>query len=165
MQKRQILLWGCKMFTTLLPDQNSLRAAVNLQLRVRPPGHFQCRQHAHPWLVQAWRCLRVSIRICMRACSVVVWLLVTPWTLAHQAPLTREFPGKNTGECCHFLLQGIFPTQGSNSHLLRWQADSLPQSHQGCSRVSVDNSNFLPTVSGLGLIYCIILFKIYWFCK
>ena len=24
------------------------------------------------------------------------------------------FPGKNTGVVCHFLLQGIFPTQGSN---------------------------------------------------
>ena len=28
-----------------------------------------------------------------------------------------DFPGKNTGGGCHFLLQGIFPTQGSNSHL------------------------------------------------
>ena len=40
-------------------------------------------------------------------------------------------PGKNTGEGCHFLLQGIFPTQGSNPHLLHWQADSLSLSHQG----------------------------------
>ena len=35
--------------------------------------------------------------------------------------------GKNTGVDCHFLLQGIFPTQGSNLsllHLLHWQADS-----------------------------------------
>ena len=28
------------------------------------------------------------------------------------------------------LLQGIFPTQGSNSHLLHWQADSLLLSHR-----------------------------------
>ena len=37
-------------------------------------------------------------------------------------------PGKNTGMGCHFLLQRIFPTQGSNLHLLHvlhWQADSL----------------------------------------
>ena len=27
--------------------------------------------------------------------------------------------------------RGIFPTQGSNPHLLHWQADSLPLSHQG----------------------------------
>ena len=31
----------------------------------------------------------------------------------------------------HFLLQGIFPTQGLNLCLLHWQADSLPLSHQG----------------------------------
>ena len=30
-----------------------------------------------------------------------------------------------------FLLQGIFPTQGSNLHLLHWWVDSLPLSHQG----------------------------------
>ena len=32
---------------------------------------------------------------------------------------------------CHLLLQGIFPTQGSNRCLLHWQADSLPLSHLG----------------------------------
>ena len=32
---------------------------------------------------------------------------------------------------CHLLLQGIFLTQGSNPHLLHWQADSLLLSHQG----------------------------------
>ena len=30
-----------------------------------------------------------------------------------------------------FLLQEIFPTQGSNPHLLLWQADSLLPSHLG----------------------------------
>ena len=29
----------------------------------------------------------------------------------------QGFPGKNTGVGCHFLLQGIFPTQGSNPYL------------------------------------------------
>ena len=37
------------------------------------------------------------------------------WTVAHQ---TLLFPGKNTGAGFHFLLQGIFPTQGSNTCLL-----------------------------------------------
>ena len=39
-----------------------------------------------------------------------------------------NLPGKNTGVGCHFLFQGIFPTQGSNLRLLgllHWQADSL----------------------------------------
>ena len=45
--------------------------------------------------------------------------LLCPW----------DFPGKNTGTVCHFLLQGIFPTQVLNwclLHLLHWQADALP---------------------------------------
>ena len=43
-------------------------------------------------------------------------LFATPWTLTRQAPLW-DFPGKHTGVGCHFLLQGIFPTQGSNPAL------------------------------------------------
>ena len=35
-------------------------------------------------------------------------------------------PGKNAGVGCYALLQGIFPTQGSNLHLLHWQGGSLP---------------------------------------
>ena len=42
-----------------------------------------------------------------------------------------DFPGKNTGVGCHFLLQEIFPPQGLNPHLLHWQVDSLPLSHEG----------------------------------
>ena len=42
--------------------------------------------------------------------------------------------GKNTGVGCHALLQRIFPTQGSNQHLLRllhWQVCSLPLTPPG----------------------------------
>ena len=43
-----------------------------------------------------------------------------------------DSPGRNTGVGYHFLLQGVFPTQGLN--LLHWQEDSLPLSHQGTIR-------------------------------
>ena len=46
-----------------------------------------------------------------------VRLFVTPWAVAYQAPLSRDLPGKSTGVDCHFLLQGIFPTQGLNPDL------------------------------------------------
>ena len=36
-----------------------------------------------------------------------VCLCSTPETAAHQAPLSRDSPGKNTGEGCHFLLQCV----------------------------------------------------------
>ena len=63
-----------------------------------------------------------------------VRLFETLWTAAHQAPHPWDSPGKNIGVGCHFLLQGIFLTQGLNPHLFRlphWQASSLPVSHQG----------------------------------
>ena len=42
------------------------------------------------------------------------------------------FPGKNTGVGCHFLLQEVFLTLGSNPtllHLLHWQMNSLTPHH------------------------------------
>ena len=40
-----------------------------------------------------------------------VQIFAIPWTVACQALLSMDFPGKNTGVGCHSLLQGIFPTQ------------------------------------------------------
>ena len=40
----------------------------------------------------------------------------------------QDFPGKNIGVGCHFLLQGIFLTLRSNLCVLYWQVDSLPLS-------------------------------------
>ena len=41
-----------------------------------------------------------------------------PWTAAHQAPLSMGSSRQEHWEGCHFLLQGIFLTQGSNLGLL-----------------------------------------------
>ena len=73
--------------------------------------------------------------ICVLSCSVVSdslqpARLLYPW----------DFPHKNTGVCCHFLLQGIFPTQGSNPSLLHWWADSLLLSHLRSSKVKQTGS-------------------------
>ena len=45
--------------------------------------------------------------------------LLCPW----------DFPDKNTGVGCHFLLQGILPIQRSKLRFLHCQEDSLPLSH------------------------------------
>ena len=42
-----------------------------------------------------------------------------------------DSPGKNTGVGCHFLLQGIFPSQGSNPGLLHCRQILYCVSHQG----------------------------------
>ena len=62
-----------------------------------------------------------------------------------------DSPGKNTGVGCHALLQGIFPTQGSNPGLLycRWilffflQVDSLPSEPPGNPKNTGVGSLFL----------------------
>ena len=51
--------------------------------------------------------------------------LLCPW----------NFPGKNTGVSCHFLLQGIFPTQGSNPGLLHCRQIPYQLSCQGSPRI------------------------------
>ena len=53
-----------------------------------------------------------------------------PLAVAHQTPLSMEFPRQEYGVGCHFLLQGIFPIQESNWYLLNWQADSSLVNHQ-----------------------------------
>ena len=56
-----------------------------------------------------------------------------------------DFPAKNTGVGCHFLLQGVFLTQGSNLHLMHYRRiiycwatgrASSPQRSESCSVVS-----------------------------
>ena len=49
--------------------------------------------------------------------SVMSHYFVIPWTIARQLLCPWNVLGKKTGVGCHFLLQGIFPTQGSNPHL------------------------------------------------
>ena len=61
----------------------------------------------------------------------LIQLSATPWTVASRLLFLWDIPGKNTGMGCHFLLQVIFPTQGLNLRLLKWQASSLPLSHLG----------------------------------
>ena len=63
-------------------------------------------------------CFKLLLSCAQLFCDLMNWApligLLCPW----------DSPGKNTRVDSHFLLQGIFPTQGSNPCLLHWQADS-----------------------------------------
>ena len=51
----------------------------------------------------------------MPAKSLQSCLTLRPYGLqAHRLLCPSDTPGRNTGEGCHFLLQRVFPTQGSN---------------------------------------------------
>ena len=60
-----------------------------------------------------------------------VWLFAILWTVACQTSHPWNFPGKNTGVGTHSLLQGIFPTQGSNLGLLHCRQIPYHLSPQG----------------------------------
>ena len=65
-----------------------------------------------------------------------VQLCATPWAVPARLLHPWDSPGKNTGVgCtgvgCHFLLQGIFPTQGSNPGFLHGRQILYPLNHQG----------------------------------
>ena len=57
-----------------------------------------------------------------------------------------SFPNKSTGVGCHCLLQGIFPTQGSNRGLLHHRQMLYHLSHQGIPKMKVNVSQSCPTL-------------------
>ena len=63
-----------------------------------------------------------------------VRLFVTPWTVACQAPLSKDSPGKNPGVGYHALLPGDLPDPGIKPPSLMspaLQAGSLPLAPPG----------------------------------
>ena len=93
------------------------------------------------WMETEWRAgwtkgfssTGACVCVCVQSCLI----LCDPMKCSPPGSCPWDFPCKNTGVGCHFLLQRIIPTQGSNPRLLRllhWQADSLPL---GCLRSPV----------------------------
>ena len=60
-----------------------------------------------------------------------VCLFETPWTVPARLLHPWDSPGKNNEVGCHFLLQRIFPTQGSNLGLPHCRQTLYHLSHQG----------------------------------
>ena len=72
--------------------------------------------------------------LCAKSLQSCLTLCEAPWTVAPRLLCPWDSPGRNTGVGCHFLLQGIFPTQRWNPHvlcILHWQAGSLPLAPPG----------------------------------
>ena len=82
------------------------------------PQWADCRPPLHP-------SIRYSCAVF--SCSVVSNSL---WPHAQSSSVHGDSPGKNTGAGGHFLLQGIFLTQGSNPGLLHCRQILYCLSHQ-----------------------------------
>ena len=67
------------------------------------------------------------MHVCVQSRISCVWLFATLWTVACQAPLSRRFSRQE-----YWSGVAIASSRGSYpplTHLLHWQADSLPLSH------------------------------------
>ena len=77
------------------------------------------------------RCMRSPVRAQLLS---RVRLLVTPWTIAHQAPLSMEFPRQEYWSGVPFSTPGDLPNSGIEPVSLAspaLQADSLPTKSPG----------------------------------
>ena len=73
--------------------------------------------------------------VCVLCCSVISGYL---WPMDYSpqgSSIHGDSPGKNTGVGFHALLQGIFPSQGSNWTLLLCRQIFSHLSHQGGPRI------------------------------
>ena len=103
--------------TTALDDSNT----QPLTLRACPIAAAQSwciRYKARP-LCSGLLTRGDHVLCCAVPVASVVFDSLRPCGLPPTSLLSRDSPGKNTGVGCHTLLQGIFPTQGLNPHLLR----------------------------------------------
>ena len=92
---------------------------------------FECdsaKAIGRTWRPIKYACLTMCVRVLSHS---VVSDFVTPWTAPRQAPLSMGFSRKDTKVGCHSLLQGIFPTQGSNPGLPHCRQILYRQSHHG----------------------------------
>ena len=74
-----------------------------------------CKLRLITWAATYTYYLCVCVCVCVCTCTLAsthaeslshLWLFVTPWTVACQAPLSIGFSSKITGVGCHFLLRG-----------------------------------------------------------
>ena len=117
-------------------------------------GVYRCHQESRPWIE-----IQVGVGVCglylvttlfVYMKNLTVWLqwvkksercsVMSLWPHGLQPARLLcpwDFPGKNTGVGCHFLLQGIFLTQGSNLSLLHYRQTFLLSEPPGKTVTSV----------------------------
>ena len=69
--------------------------------------------------------------VCVLSCFCCVWLFATPWTVAHQTPLSMGFSREEDWSRLSFPPPGALLTQGLNLGLLHCRHILYHLSHQG----------------------------------
>ena len=85
-----------------------------------------------------------------------VWLFVTPWTIACQAPLSMGFSRQRSWNGLPFPSPGDLPGPGKNQYLLcllHWQAGSLPHPTWDALRISLNLTNLIMKVLPMSIAF------------
>ena len=112
--------------------------------------------------------VKVLCSICQQIWKTQQW--PQDWKMSVFIPIPKkgnvkawDSPGKNTGVGCHFLLQGIFLTQGLNPGLPHCRQTRYRLSREESGReqlfAKLDNGYLVPLSWRKGLVLGI------WFCK
>ena len=88
----------------------------------------------------------MSLKVKVKSLSRVR-LFAIPWTAAYQASQSMGFSRQDAGVGCHFLLQGIFPIQGSNPGLPHCRQTLYPLSQQGSPKTM-----YIPQIKNILLL-------------
>ena len=81
------------------------------------------------WVCLCIRCDRLCV--CALSCFSCIWPFVTPWTIAHQAPLSLGFTRQEYWSGLSCPPPGDLPDPGMEPTSPALQVDSLSLSHQG----------------------------------
>ena len=120
----------------------------NKRLSLKPLFHIYMFQPCH-WMWTLWKQNIEQIKTFQKFKQREMWKwkslscptlcdpkhYIPPWTIFHGLHSSWNSPGHNTREGSHSLLQGIFPTQGSNPVLPHYRQILYWLSHWGSPRI------------------------------
>ena len=124
----------------------ALRNKIEMRVLTQTLSHTHRHRHTLSVLILIFHCLcicdsesRSVMSDSLRPHGLQSTTVLRPW----------DFPGKGTGVGCHFLLQRIFLTRGSNPGLLHCRQMLYHLSHQGSPYVSITSHySMLINISG-----------------
>ena len=136
------LLYNIVLVSAIQQSESVIQMHISLLFRfLSHLGHHRTLSRV-PYAMQ-----QVLMSYFTHHCSIVAKLYLT-LLQPHGVQLAKlhcswDFPGKNTGVGCCFLLHGVFLILRLNPPFLHWQVDSLPLKHQ---KVKVKVTQSCPTL-------------------
>ena len=85
------------------------------------------------WVCLCIRCDRLCV--CALSCFSCIWPFVTPWTIAHQAPLSLGFARQEYWSGLSCPPPGALPDPGIEPRFPAFRADSLPSQTPGKPKI------------------------------